>query len=217
MQYRILTDTVLPLSGAAFSPQTFAPVLPRLSPNAPLCPDIESYRLACRSGAFNIVLTAPAQLSGSYATARSAMRQAGCSRFRQPHIWRGAAFARLLCGRARKAGSLFREDSARYSGGAEICSLLFCRAGWKCGGSCGKPTAVRRPAVSFSRLYGGKRGGNPLLPHDIGPFSGRSAGRGGRLYLKRGMSAAIAHDRCEKRSKPPVLSFIRRMRQYSVR
>ena len=71
MQYRILTDTVLPLSGAAFSPQTFAPVLPRLSPNAPLCPDIESYRLACRSGAFNIVLTAPAQLSGSYATARA--------------------------------------------------------------------------------------------------------------------------------------------------
>ena len=98
----------------------------------------------------------------------------------------GAAFARLLCGRARKAGSLFREDSARYSGGAEICSLLFCRAGWKCGGSCGKPTAVRRPAVSFSRLYGGKRGGNPLLPHDIGPFSGRSAGRGGLPLFKTG-------------------------------
>ena len=73
MQYRIVTDTVLPLAGAPFSEQTFTPVLPRLSQEGPLCPSPAQYRLACRSGAFNIILTAPAQLSGAYAAACAAL------------------------------------------------------------------------------------------------------------------------------------------------
>lgn len=73
VQYRILMDTAVPLHGAPFSEQTFAPVLPRLSETRPVCPSGERFLTACRPDALNIVLTAPAQLSGSYAAARSAL------------------------------------------------------------------------------------------------------------------------------------------------
>ncbi len=199
MQYRILTDTVLPLSGAAFSPQTFAPVLPRLSPNAPLCPDIESYRLACRSGAFNIVLTAPAQLSGSYATARAAL----C----------GRQDAVVLDSRTFGAGQLLlasyaaeRAKQDRFS--ARILrDIQEARKSVRCffvapDGNAAVLAGSQRLSVvlpfRFPVYTVGREGEIRFFRTILARSPAEALAAVVCLYLKRGMSAAIAHDRCEK-------------------
>lgn len=199
MQYRILTDTVLPLSGAAFSPQTFAPVLPRLSPNAPLCPDIESYRLACRSGAFNIVLTAPAQLSGSYATARAALcgrqdavvldsRTFGAGQlllasYAAAHAKQGRFSARILrdIQEARKSVRCFfvaPDGNAAVLAGSQRLSVVL---------------PFRFPVYTV-----GREGEIRFFRTILARSPAEALAAVVCLYLKRGMSAAIAHDRCEK-------------------
>lgn len=199
MQYRILTDTVLPLSSASFSPQTFAPVLPRLSPNAPLCPDIESYRLACQSGALNVVLTAPAQLSGSYAAARAAL----CGR--QDTV--------VLDSRTFGAGQLLlasyaaeRAKRDRFSARV-LRDIQEARKSVRCffiapDGNAALLAGSKRPSVfppfRFPVYTVGREGEIRLFRTIPARTPAEALYAAVRPYLKRGMTAAIAHDRCEK-------------------
>lgn len=202
MQYRVLTDTVLPLSGAPFSPRTFTPVLPRLSPNAPLCPDMESYRLACKGGALNIVLTAPAQLSGSYAAARAALL--------------GRQDAAILDSRTFGAGQLLLASYAAERAQQDRFSARVLRDVRK------KRRAIRcfftAPDGEAIILAGGKKA--PILsPFHFPVFTVGSEGEirlyrilfsrssadalytAVRPFFKKGVSAAIVHDRCEKEAQ----------------
>lgn len=72
MQYHIIADTVIPLSGEWVSGD-FTPVYPRSSVLRPVCPSAENFISACRPDVLNIVLTAPSQLSGAYAMARDTL------------------------------------------------------------------------------------------------------------------------------------------------
>lgn len=199
MQYRILTDTVLPLYGAPFSPQTFAPVLPRLGLDAPLCPDMESYRLACQNGALNIVLTAPAQLSGSYAVARAAL----C----------GRQDAVVLDSRTFGAGQLLLASYAagcakqdRFSARV-LRNIQKARKSVRCffiapDGNAAILAGNKRPSIfppfCFPVYTIGREGEIRLFRTIPARSPAEALYAAVHPFLKQGMTAAIVHDRCER-------------------
>ena len=70
MQIHMLADTVRPIEGTTPIEEKVTAVLPRTSVFRPVSPSGEALRNACRKNVLNLVFTAPAQLSGTYAAAR---------------------------------------------------------------------------------------------------------------------------------------------------
>lgn len=70
MQIHMLADTVRPILGTTAFEDSVTTVLPRASVFRPVSPSKEALRDACKEDVLNLVFTAPAQLSGTYAAAR---------------------------------------------------------------------------------------------------------------------------------------------------
>ena len=73
MEYRIITDTVLPPKHSTALFERMIPVFPRNTAMRTACPGKAEFSSVCAYDTPTFVLTAPAQLSGTYASARDAL------------------------------------------------------------------------------------------------------------------------------------------------
>lgn len=73
MEYRIITDTVLPPKHSTALFERMIPVFPRTAAMRAACPGKAEFSSVCAYDTPTFVLTAPAQLSGTYASARDAL------------------------------------------------------------------------------------------------------------------------------------------------
>ncbi len=73
MEYRIMTDTVLPSEQSDALLNRMIPVFPRAGTLHTACPGKAEFFSACPYDRPTFILTAPAQLSGTYASARDAL------------------------------------------------------------------------------------------------------------------------------------------------
>lgn len=114
MEYHIVTDTVFPSTVSPFLSNRMSSVFPRSIQKQYLCVSKDELQSVCNSQTTTFVLTAPAQLSGTYASARDAL-----SRFQNTVIIDSKTFG---------AGQLLlAELTAKAAGSARFSSIVLKR------------------------------------------------------------------------------------------